>query len=305
MDGGRMLWPTLDALDRAPRLTSQQLAAEQRFSSSVGPINQSTNHAREYRRQQTLSRIGFAQSWPFSHVAALTTRAFGFSHEESIALGAEIGGTMMLSAPSNGLGPSRPVHRAPIQTLKGLSAPGEIPVVRPPTVRVDVPNKGLLVQSGDGVALDMFGRNISPRTQSILDRFGDARRVLVEDASGKQSVVHIVDNLGRREVKVSDLGRLQAATGNEFSLLRGPEGQRVLMQGDPTQMMIPEQYVGNGWKWSGHSHPYGIDPSSSDRFVLRAFQQEQSMIKSAADGRQGVFTQFEDWSEWKPTVVIR
>ncbi|MBC7286268.1 LysM peptidoglycan-binding domain-containing protein, partial [Hoeflea sp.] len=140
MDGGRMLWPTLDALDRAPRLTSQQLAAEQRFSSSVGPINQSTNHAREYRRQQTLSRIGFAQSWPFSHVAALTTRAFGFSHEESIALGAEIGGTMMLSAPSNGLGPSRPVHRAPIQTLKGLSAPGEVPVVRPPSVRVDVTN---------------------------------------------------------------------------------------------------------------------------------------------------------------------
>ncbi|MCD5362241.1 hypothetical protein LQT98_11160, partial [Chromobacterium aquaticum] len=163
-----------------------------------------------------------------------------------------------------------------------------------------VPSKGLLVQSSDGVVLDMFGSNISPRTQSILDKFSDARRVLVEDAGGKQSVVNIVDNLGRREVKVSDLGRLQAATGNEFSLLRGPEGQRVLLQGDPTQMMIPEQYVGNGWKWSGHSHPYGIDPSSSDRFVLRAFQQEQSIIKSAADGRQKSFTQFEDWSSWLP-----
>ena len=97
----------------------------------------------------------------------------------------------------------------------------------------------------------------------------------------------------------------QSTTGNEFSLLRGPKGQRVLLQVDPTQMMIPEQYVGNGWKWSGHSHPYSIEPSSSDRFVLRAFKQEQSMIKSAADGRHGVFTQFEDWSEWKPTVVIR
>lgn len=107
-------------------------------------------------------------------------------------------------------------------------------------------SKGLLAQSGDGIALDMFGRNISPRTQSILDRFSNARRVLVEDASGKQSVVQIVDDLGRREAKVSDLGRLQSATGNEFSLLRGPEGQRVLLQGDPTQMMIPEQYAGNG-----------------------------------------------------------
>ncbi|MCZ4324630.1 LysM peptidoglycan-binding domain-containing protein [Pseudomonas anguilliseptica] len=162
------------------------------------------------------------------------------------------------------------------------------------------PNKGLLVQSGDGIALDMFGKNISPRTQSILDKFGSARRVLVEDASGKQSVVHIVDTLGRREVKVSDLGRLQAAIGNEFSLVRGPGGQRVLLQGDPTQMMIPEQYVGNGWKWSGHSHPYGVEPSSSDRLVLRAFQQEQSIIKSAADGRQKTFTQFEDWSNWLP-----
>lgn len=104
----------------------------------------------------------------------------------------------------------------------------------------------------------MFGSNISPRTQSILDKFGHARWVLLEDGSGKQSVVQIVEGLGRREVKVGDLGRLQAATGNEFSLLRGPNGQRVLLQGDPTQLMIPEQYVGNGWKWSGHSHPYGV-----------------------------------------------
>lgn len=162
------------------------------------------------------------------------------------------------------------------------------------------PQRALLVESSDGVGLDMFGKNISPRTQSIIDKFDDARAVRVVDGSGKESTIKIIENLGRREVKVNDLGRLQAATGNEFSLIRGPGGQRVLLQGDPTQMMIPEQYVGKGWRWSGHSHPFGVAPSSSDRFVLRMFDQEKSVIKGAVDGRQEVFTQFEDLSGWLP-----
>ncbi|URZ03818.1 hypothetical protein [Clostridium felsineum] len=146
----------------------------------------------------------------------------------------------------------------------------------------------------------MFGRAISNRSQSILDKFDNAKSILVEDANGKQSVIQVVEGLGRREVKVSDLGKLQAVTGNEFSLVRGPNGERVLIQGDPTQMMIPNKYVSNGWKWSGHSHPYSIEPSSSDRFVLQQFGQEQSVIKNARTGEAKSFTQFEDWSNWLP-----
>ncbi|EJL73830.1 hypothetical protein PMI12_03230, partial [Variovorax sp. CF313] len=184
----------------------------------------------------------------------------------------------------------------------GLLARAEsVAISRSASSRLEGSTRGLIARSDDLVdGLDMFGRPISARTQKILDNFGNARRVLVEDARGNTSPVLIVEGLGRREVKVSDLGRLQAATGNEFSLFRGPNGERVLLQGQLNELAIPNRYVGNGWKWSGHSHPYGVEASSADRLVLQAFGQEKSVIKGAATGEQRTFTQFQDLSNWLP-----
>lgn len=53
-------------------------------------------------------------------------------------------------------------------------------------------SKGLLLQSSDDIALDVFGRKISPHIQSILDKFSNPRRVRVEDASWKRfDIIHI------------------------------------------------------------------------------------------------------------------
>ena len=165
---------------------------------------------------------------------------------------------------------------------------------------------GMIVNSPDGAVVDLFGRPVSARTQSIVDRFGDARRVsVVDETTGNATSVQIVDGLRANDVRVGDLGKLQAATGNEFNLMRGPGGERVLIQGEINATGIPSDYIGDGWTWSGHSHPYSAVASDTDRALLRALGQDSSVIKSAATGQQLQFTQFEDLSNWTPPVFIR
>ncbi|TKI57240.1 hypothetical protein E8L90_18240 [Brevibacillus antibioticus] len=203
---------------------------------------------------------------------------------ESFAVGAVLGGGFMLGASWLSQGLSK---------IKGMGKGGAAP-------KSEVPSKGILAGSSEASSLDPFVTPISKRTQNILDMFKDAKVVEVMDERGNSSLIQVIEGVSKRQVKVSDLGKLQAVTGNEFSLVRGPNGNRVLIQGDPTQIMIPIKYVGNGWKWSGHSHPYSVTPSPNDRVVLRAFQQEQSVIKSAISGEEKPFTQYEDLSNWLP-----
>ncbi|MEW8026845.1 MAG: hypothetical protein AB2806_03765 [Candidatus Thiodiazotropha sp.] len=160
-------------------------------------------------------------------------------------------------------------------------------------------NQGLIGASDDAAAF--FSGSISPRTQGILDRFDNARRVDIHDpVAGEVIPVQVVEGLTRRQVKVSDLGKLQDATGSEFSLLRGPSGERVLIQGTVNRTAIPQSYVDQGYKWSGHSHPYSAVASPEDRAVLRALGQESSVIRSSATGEARQFFQFEDLSNWLP-----
>ena len=82
-----------------------------------------------------------------------------------------------------------------------------------------------------------------------------------------------------------------------FRLLRERGSQ--LIQGDPTQISIPYKYTGEGWKWSGHSHPANPRPSSNDKAVLELFDQDVSMIKSIT-GAEEVFDSSKDMSNWLP-----
>lgn len=119
----------------------------------------------------------------------------------------------------------------------------------------------------------------------------------VVDALGNEAPVGILGGL-TSNVRVKDLGRLQAATGQEYSLLRGPNGERVLLRGEINRVSIPETF--QGYKWSGHSHPFNPTPSPEDRAALQFFGQERSVIVNSKDGRVVPFEQFEDLSGWLP-----
>jgi hypothetical protein len=157
--------------------------------------------------------------------------------------------------------------------------------------------RGLDVASDTIGDLDWLGRPISQRTQNILDAFDNSKQVPLETHNGTINV-QILENL-TSNTRVKDLGKLQAATGQEYILLRGPKGDRVLIRGDVNQNAIPEKYVNEGYKWSGHSHPYNNTPSSSDREALRAFGQDKSVIIDM-QGRSAHFGQREDLSNWLP-----
>jgi hypothetical protein len=127
---GEHFSPTLSALASTPGLSSREFLQRQRFQSAVGPIDDAAIQARDYQRQRTLSRITFVQAASFAAPAAGVLRAFGASPDQAVAIGGEIGGTILLSARGNGLSPVPPAPRAPLQTLQGLSVRGEIPVLR-------------------------------------------------------------------------------------------------------------------------------------------------------------------------------
>jgi hypothetical protein len=162
----------------------------------------------------------------------------------------------------------------------------------------DGQNKGVLARSDD-TGKDFFGRSISNRTKKQLGLFDDAKTVEV-DVGGRTINVQIVEGLKKSQIKVNDLGRLQAATGHEYTMLRGARGERVLIRGKLNEVAIPNKYIEKGYKWSGHSHPFKTIPSAEDRSVLRAFGQEKSPIIHAGGGKHGMVTPYEDLSGWTP-----
>jgi hypothetical protein len=148
-------------------------------------------------------------------------------------------------------------------------------------------------------------RSISKRTENILKKLHETGH----SKSINGVSVKILSALKKGEVKVKDLGKLQAATHYEYTLLRGKGkyGERVLIRGTPNQVGIPEEYIKKGYVWSGHSHPDDTSPSQYDRNALSVFdEQEYSVIVSACQNSNNPkhktrkFEQFEDLSSWLP-----
>jgi proteasome lid subunit RPN8/RPN11 len=147
--------------------------------------------------------------------------------------------------------------------------------------------------------------SISKRTETILKKLSERGHSKIVNGVS----VRILSALKKGEVKVKDLGRLQAATKHEYTLLRGigKYGERVLIRGTPNQVGLPAEYLEKKYVWSGHSHPDDTSPSQADRDALSAFDQECSVIVSVYESsddpkyKTRTFEQIEDWSDWLPS----
>jgi len=153
-----------------------------------------------------------------------------------------------------------------------------------------VPNNKT-IQSNSPIEIHFGLKVVDSRTQGFLDQ-------LPENLS--QSIFH------KKQIGVTDLARLTAATGDEFALFtRG--SQRLVVRGHRNGIdlsvgdikLLQEQ----GYKWSGHSHPgtfardleasgnIGGAAQSGDRFVLDLMKQERSLILNSG-GSRNVFDRF-------------
>ena len=99
----------------------------------------------------------------------------------------------------------------------------------------------------------------------------------------------------KKDVRLSDLAALTAATGDEFALFTR-KGERLIVRGGPLNTPIDEnkakEMATQGWKWSGHTHPgtdgFCLFASDGDKLILRAFSQNQSCILNSM-GRWTIF----------------
>jgi len=104
-----------------------------------------------------------------------------------------------------------------------------------------------------------------------------------------------------------DLAALTAATGDEFAMFT-TGGRRLIIRGVPGSVPVTpemaEGLAGQGWRWSGHTHP-GVDAtvlrsSLGDRAVLGAMGQGRSAILNST-GQYRLFTPVGDSLQgWMP-----
>ena len=134
----------------------------------------------------------------------------------------------------------------------------------------------------------MYGaKKLTARRQEILDQLPDALSRMT---------------LHKKQVNVTDLAHLTAATGDEFALFtRG--SQRLVVRGDangvPLTVSQLEKLHQQGYRFSAHTHPGTSDlvlnasGKPGDRAVIEIFQQKQSLILNSA-GRRSIFDQLND-----------
>ena len=126
--------------------------------------------------------------------------------------------------------------------------------------------------TGVGVPSDIYrhDRPLNNRQQRVLNELPE---------TGSRAV------FGKDDVSMMDLSALTAKEGIEFAMFtRGQE--RLVVRGNERRVNISAQEAASlnaqGYKWSGHTHPGDnkvvLRPSGGDRAVLRAFNQNTSVI---------------------------
>jgi len=137
--------------------------------------------------------------------------------------------------------------------------------------------------TGVGVPSDIYnhGKPLNNRQQALLDKLPEYdSRVTI----------------GKNDASMNDLSALTAKEGVEFAMFtRGAE--RLVVRGDETHVNInfrsAMELSAQGYKWSGHTHPGNsmrvLLSSEGDRDVLRAFNQDISVIYNSVGLRQ-IFT---------------
>jgi len=123
---------------------------------------------------------------------------------------------------------------------------------------------------GNPNAILHFDRPLNNRQQKLLDMLSgyDSRAII-----------------NKRDINMTDLSALTAATGDEFAMFtKGSE--RLIIRGNKSHVNVDEELAaklnGQGYKWSGHTHPgNGTNvklPSYGDVMILKQFDQENSVI---------------------------
>lgn len=101
--------------------------------------------------------------------------------------------------------------------------------------------------------------------------------------------------LPKKSVNMADLSALTAKTGDEFAMFT-KSSKRLVVRGNrnntPITVDDAKKMAGEGYKWSGHTHPEtGVNvliASEGDYAILDAFGQEQSAIYNSL-GRYNEF----------------
>ncbi|MBQ5316997.1 MAG: hypothetical protein J6I96_05530 [Oscillospiraceae bacterium] len=145
---------------------------------------------------------------------------------------------------------------------------------------IDSPIEQSHTGKGNPNAILHKGVELNNRQKALLERLPDYdSRVIVD----------------RDDINMSDLSALTAYTGDEFAMFTNKR-DRLIIRGNSVKVNIsPEdayELNSQGYKWSGHTHP-GVDelslfPSDGDKAVLRAFNQEESVIYNS----KGMFLTF-------------
>lgn len=133
---------------------------------------------------------------------------------------------------------------------------------------------------GNPSAIAIVGAKLNKRQKAILDKLPDFG-----------SEMH----LPKKNVSMRDLSALTAYTGDEFAMFTN-KTDRLIIRGSfketPVGVERAKELKELGYKWSGHVHPSlekdGLRASLGDYTVLRAFEQEQSVIYNAA-GQHSIF----------------
>jgi hypothetical protein len=91
----------------------------------------------------------------------------------------------------------------------------------------------------------------------------------------------------RRNVSMTDLAALSAATGDEFALFT-KKGDRLVVRGDEGHVYIDKNRAttlsAEGYRFSGHTHTklyhngMELEPSDGDYGILKYFDQKESVI---------------------------
>ncbi|MGN0614468.1 MAG: hypothetical protein ACI4JB_11290 [Porcipelethomonas sp.] len=150
---------------------------------------------------------------------------------------------------------------------------------------IEMPIEQKHTGKGNPNAVLTFGTELNNRQRRLLEQLPEFDSRLI---------------VNRDEVNMADLSALTACTGHEFAMFtKGSE--RLIIRGNSfmvnLNVMQAEQLAGQGYRWSGHTHP-GTDflcmqPSDGDYAVLNCFVQNNSVIYNS----RGDFRTFEKRSE--------
>ncbi len=145
---------------------------------------------------------------------------------------------------------------------------------------IDLPIEQRNTGKGNPNAILQFNRPLNNRQQLLLEKLPSYDSQII---------------VSKRNVKMSDLAALTAATGDEFAMFTKNK-ERLIIRGNPYKVNIDiataKKLAELGYRWSGHTHP-GVEQiamfaSDGDKAILNCFKQTTSAIYNS----QGQFFTF-------------